>query len=75
MSLTVFPGRLPAPLLVGVATLGLPDSVALLLLLGLGSANTTTIVSHVAALLLHPTTPSVSSGVVATPSSPSSMWV
>ena len=83
MSLTVLPGCLPAPLLVGVATLGLPDSVALLLLLGLGPTNTTTTVSHVAALLLQATTSSTDSGVVATSStysrviaaSSSSIWV
>ena len=85
MSLTVFPGCLPAPLLAGVPTLGLPDSVTLLLLLGLGPSNTTTTVSHVAALLLQSTTPatpsgivaapSIDSGIVATSSAPSSMWV
>ena len=71
MTLTVFPGCLPAPWLVGVLTLGLPHRVAPLLLLGLLSTNTATTVSHVAALVHHPTAPAVHAGVVAIPSSSS----
>ena len=65
MTLTMFPGCLPAPRLVGVAALGLPHSVALLLLLGLLSTHTTSTVSHVTTLVQQATTPSVYSGIVA----------
>ena len=83
MSLTVFPGCLPTPRLVGVATLGLPHGVTLLLLLGLLSSDTATAISHVTALVHHPTIPPVNPGVVATSSTysrviataTSSIWV